>query len=134
MDVPLVACYTFCCHFCVVLLSSLRITTYTSGSPSVGSSLSITCMLTKPAALLTASPEIYWVGSDGSRIRATLNSSVEGTESVDTLTAEFDPLLASQSGVYACRATIQSIAFEQPQLLTSTLAANVQCKCKVIAI
>ena len=90
-------------------------------------------MLTKPAALLTDSPEIYWTNSEGSRIRATLNSSVAGTESVDTLTADFDPLLASQSGVYTCRATIQSIAFEQPQLLTSTLAANVLCKCKVIA-
>ena len=86
-------------------------------------------MLAKPATLLTSSPEIYWINSEGNRVRATLNSSVvAGTDSIDILTAEFDPLLASQNSIYTCRATIQSIAFEQPQLLSSTVAANVQCK------
>jgi len=47
---------------------------------------------------------------------------------VEILTAYFDPLLASQSGIYTCRATVQSLALERPQLLTSAVVANTQCK------
>ncbi len=112
----------------VVQLSSVGLTTSTSGAPSAGSTFTISCALTRPIGLL-ASPEIYWTSPDGIRINGQLNSTNTASANIDVVSVQFDPVLASQNGVYMCRATVPSPALAQPQMLTSAITATIQCKC-----
>ena len=107
--------------------SSVQVFTSSLGSASAGSPFAIVCTVTKPSVLLGI-PKIYWIKSDGGHMSGQLtNIETEKTVS-NTITVQFNPLLASYNGVYTCQVSVQSPALPQPISISSAVTVNVHCK------
>lgn len=61
------------------------------------------------------------------------DSTVTETETSNTVTVQFNPLLASHNGIYTCQVSIQSPALSPPITTSSVFDITIQCKyCDII--
>ena len=115
----------------IVPASSITVSTSYEGTAIVGGTYSISCAVTKPAALLSA-PDITWISPSGSEISGQINTTQIGNTTVTSVTVQFNPLLLSHSGLYMCDVSISSPALSAPLNFTSTAQVSIQSKLKII--
>lgn len=88
-----------------------------SGTPTAGSTHTLTCIALKSASGLTQSAQTQWTGPNGAAIMTggtvVLSSAIsESLRTVQNVT--FGPLSTSNAGVYTCQSTISSAALTIP--------------------
>ena len=112
---------------CAVPTSAVRVSSSTQGTGTAGTPYSITCVLTKPAAL-SAMPDITWVNPQGTEVSGQANSTQIGSVTTLSVGIELNPLLASHNGVYTCEASFPASSLLASLNLSSTVSVSVQCE------
>ena len=110
---------------------SLEVNPSTIGTPSAGSTYSISCAAIDDVNGLSTVPQIEWLGPDGSTVESgggiTVGEQVnEDTTVTSTLT--FDSIRTSHRGEYTCQATLNSPALTLPFITTLVQTVNVTGK------
>lgn len=116
----------------IVPASAVTVSTSTQGTASAGSLYSIVCAVARPVSLL-AMPVITWVNPSGIAITTgQTNSTRFGSRTVDSMTIQLDPLLASHSGMYACEVSFLPSSLLASLNLSSATTITVQSELRTL--
>ena len=105
--------------------SVVSITTSSQGIAIAGQRYTVSCMVTKQAAL-SVTPEITWINPNGVEVSAQVNSSSTGNTMVSSALLEFNPLMTSHNGLYTCQVSLTSATLSLPLNSTATATVTVQ--------
>ena len=111
--------------------STATVSTSTEGSMIAGSAFFITCVVTKPAALLAA-PDITWINPSGVEISGQINTTQMGSTTLVSSALQLNPLLVSHSGLYTCQVSLSSPSLLAPLNLTSIATVSIQSKLETL--
>ena len=112
--------------YLLVPASAVNVSTLSEGTGIAGQRYVISCSVSQQDALSVV-PEITWRSPDGMELRGQMNSTNFESITVYSASLEFNPLLASHSGVYMCLVSlITSSTLYLPLNSTATSAITVQ--------
>lgn len=111
-------------------VSAVNVSTSSEGTAIAGEVYVISCTVTKQATL-SVTPDITWVDPNGVEIRGQMNSTSTGSTIISSASLEFDPLLASHSGVYVCQVSLTSPTLSLPLNSTASTIVTVQSNRKI---
>lgn len=109
----------------VVPSSVVSVTTSSQGIAIAGQRYTVSCTVTKQAALLVT-PEITWINPNGVEVSGQVNSSSAGNTTISSALLEFNPLMTSHNGLYTCQVSLTSPTLSLPLNSSATAAVTVQ--------
>ena len=109
--------------------TALIITANAVSAPTLGQSLRLCCLVSEAVSGLSTRPVLQWRNNDGSDIVIGNGISLDGPNSLSTLTTlalVFSALHTSHAGRYICRASLTSPALSSPLVKTADYNVSIQ--------
>ena len=109
--------------------TALIITASAVSAPSLGQSLRLRCLVSEDVSGLSTRPVLQWLNNDGSDIVIGNGISLDGPNSLSTLTTlalVFSALHTSHAGRYICRGSLTSPALSSSLVKTADYNISIQ--------